>query len=156
MEKKLKTILVYVNILFYQAVMNRVLNVKFGKIRDMKTTNLLTRKTLCKIDMVTIAVSTSSVINNCRKWSFCSTAKTKTKIKTKQTRNQTIQTRLENTLEQINFIKEHKPQRVKPDTVSGTNSIFYNFYTETYWNRSTTSTSKPHVDSCSSAQALTS
>lgn len=58
----------------------------------MKTTNLLILKILCNTDIIIIAVSTSSVINNCRKRSFCSTAKT---TKNKQTRNHAIRTRLE-------------------------------------------------------------
>lgn len=45
------------------------------KNNDMKTTNLLILKILCNTDIIIIAVSTSSVINNCRKRSFCSTAK---------------------------------------------------------------------------------
>lgn len=74
------------------------------KKNNMKTTYLLILKMLCNTVNIIIAVSISSVFNNCRKQSFCSTAK---KTKNKQTRSHAIRTRLENTIKQINFIISH-------------------------------------------------
>lgn len=62
-------------VLFYKAVMNWIWNLRFRKISDIRTTNLLTPKILCKTDIIVTAVSTLSDISNFRKWSFCSTAR---------------------------------------------------------------------------------
>lgn len=75
-------------VLFYKAVMSWIWNLRFGKISNIRTTNLLTPKILCKTDIVVTAVSVLSDISNCRKWSFCSTARKTNKQTDKKSHSQ--------------------------------------------------------------------